>query len=52
MKCIDGENAIVEGMREWLAAYKIQIESGKPVNTEQTDTALEVGFEKSHHVSR
>ena len=28
-------------MREWLAAYKIQIKSGKPVNTEQTDTALD-----------
>ena len=41
MKCIDVENAIVEGMREWLAAYKIQIESGKPVNTDQTDTALD-----------
>lgn len=41
MKCIDVENAIVEGMREWLAAYKIQIESGKLVNTDQTDTALD-----------
>jgi len=41
MKCVDVENAILEGMRDWLAAYKIQIESGKTVNTDQTDTALD-----------
>ena len=41
MKCVDVENAILEGMRDWLAAYKTQIESGKPVNTDQTDTTLD-----------
>lgn len=41
MKCADVESAIVEGMRDWLAEYKIQIETGKAPNVEQTDTALD-----------
>ncbi len=41
MKCADVENAIVEGMRDWLAEYKIQIETGKAPNVEKTDTALD-----------
>lgn len=41
MKCSDVENAIVEGMRDWLAEYKIQIETGKTPETEQSDNALD-----------
>ena len=41
MKCHDVEKAIVDAMKGWLAAYKIQVEAGDIADTSTIDVELE-----------